>query len=126
MILCRVIGNAVASVKHPVYEGKKIMVVQSVDVDGRTPLGPEFLAVDSVQAGPGDLVLASREGNAARQILGTRNDPFHSVILGIVDSVDAVPLQAEEEVSEEDSSSEDSSSESSSDEEASDDSSGGS
>jgi len=103
MILCRVIGNAVATVKHPVYEGRKIMVVQTVDVDGHTPLGPEFLAVDAVQAGPGDLVLASREGNAARQILGTRSDPFHSVILGIVDTVDATPLNLEEPSEEESS-----------------------
>lgn len=87
MILCRVIGNAVASVKHPAYEGKSIMVVQPVDTDTHTALGDEFLAIDSVQAGVGDLVLASREGNAARQILGTRKDPFHSVILGIVDEV---------------------------------------
>lgn len=87
MILCKVIGNAVSTVKHPVYVGKKIMVCQPVDVDGSTPLGREFLAIDSVQAGPGDLVLAAREGNTARQILGTDKDPFHAVILGIVDAV---------------------------------------
>ena len=87
MILCKVIGNAVATVKHPVYIGKKIMVCQPVEPDGRTPLGREFLAIDSVQAGPGDLVLASREGNTARQLLGTDKDPFHSVIVGIVDAV---------------------------------------
>ena len=96
MILCRVLGNAVASIKHPVYEGKKIMVVQPVDVDGHTPLGKEFLAVDAVQAGPGDLVLAAREGNTARQILGTDNDPLHSVVLGIVDSVDVTKGQENE------------------------------
>jgi microcompartment protein CcmK/EutM len=87
MILCRVLGNAIASIKHPVYIGKKIMVVQPVDVDGHKPIGTEFLAIDAVQAGPGDLVLAAREGNTARQILGTDTDPLHSVILGIVDFV---------------------------------------
>ena len=88
MILCKVIGNAVSTVKHPVYVGKKIMVCQPVDVDGKTPNGREFLAIDSVQSGPGDLVLAAREGNTARQILGNDNDPIHSVILGIVDNVE--------------------------------------
>ncbi|RME22374.1 MAG: ethanolamine utilization protein EutN [Deltaproteobacteria bacterium] len=88
MILCRVVGNSVSTVKHPCYEGKAVMVVQPVDVDGRTPLGAEFLAVDAVQAGPGDVVLASREGNTARQLLGTDADPFHAVIVGIVDAVD--------------------------------------
>ena len=96
MILCRVLGNAVASIKHPVYEGKKIMVVQPVDVDGHTPMGREFQAIDAVQAGPGDLVLAAREGNTARQILGTDNDPLHSVVLGIVDSVDVEKGQENE------------------------------
>ena len=87
MILCRVLGNAVSTVKHPCYEGHKVMVVQPVQTDTHSPLGAEFLAVDSVQAGPGDLVLASREGNTARQILGNASDPFHSVIVGIVDEV---------------------------------------
>ena len=87
MILCRVLGNTVATVKHPVYNGTKVMVVQPVRPDG-TGKGQPFLAVDSVQAGPGDAVLVAREGNAARQVLGTDEDPFHSVILGIVDTVD--------------------------------------
>ena len=87
MILARVIGNAVATIKHPSYEGKSILVLRPVDVDTHTPIGREFLSVDSVQAGVGDLVMASREGNTARQILGTKDDPFHSVIVGIVDEV---------------------------------------
>ena len=87
MILCRVVGNVVATVRHPVYEGKSVMVCQPVAPDTHTPLGTTFLAVDAVQAGPGDLVVAAREGNAARQVLGGENDPFHSVILGIVDEV---------------------------------------
>ena len=88
MILCRVIGNSVATVKHPCFEGRSVMIVQPVKADGHTPTGPSFLSVDSVQSGVGDLVLAAREGNTARQILGKDSDPFHSVILGIVDSVD--------------------------------------
>jgi len=87
MILCRVIGNAISTVQHPCYDGCKVMVVQPVKTDTHSPLGGEFLAVDSVQAGPGDLVLAAREGNTARQILGNDSDPFHAVILGIVDEV---------------------------------------
>ncbi len=88
MILARVIGNCVSSVQHPCYAGRSVMVCVPVATDGHAPIGDEFLAVDSVQAGPGDLVLAAREGNAARQILGTRSDPFHAVILGIVDQLD--------------------------------------
>lgn len=87
MILSRVIGNVVATVKHPVYEGKSVMVCVPVKADTHTPNGKAFLAIDAVQAGQGDLVLAAREGNTARQILGKDDDPLHSVILAIVDEV---------------------------------------
>ncbi len=87
MILSRVLGNVVSTVQHPVYQGTKVLVCQPVKADGKTPLGKAFLAVDSVQAGEGDLVVAAREGNAARQVLGTDDDPFHAVILGVVDQI---------------------------------------
>jgi microcompartment protein CcmK/EutM len=89
MILCRVIGNSVATVKHPCMEGRSVLIVQPVRTDGTTPTGRSFLSIDSVQAGVGDLVLCAREGNTARQILGKDTDPLHSVILGIVDTVSA-------------------------------------
>ena len=88
MILCRVLGNSVSTVKHPCYEGHKVLVVQPVSSAGESALGASFLAVDSVQAGIGDLVLCAREGNTARQILGNDEDPFHSVVLAIVDAID--------------------------------------
>lgn len=87
MILCRVIGNSVATVKHACFDGKSVMVVVPVKTDGKTPAGKSFLSVDSVQAGQGDLVLVAREGNCARQVLGKDTDPLHSVILGIVDDI---------------------------------------
>jgi len=87
VILARVIGNAVSSQQHPVYDGKIVLVCQPVGPDTTTKLGTAFLACDSVQAGPGDLVVVAREGNAARQVLGGPDDPFHSVVLGIVDEV---------------------------------------
>ena len=86
MILCRVIGNSVATVHHPSYDGRKVMVVETLGPDSQ-PTGTTFLAVDSVQAGVGDTVLAAREGNTARQILGDPNAPLHAVIVGIVDEV---------------------------------------
>ncbi len=82
MKLCRVIGNVVATAKHPVFEGQRLLVVQPED-------GPSFLAVDTVQAGPGDTVLVMREGNGVRQILGMGSQvPIRSLIVGIVDDVD--------------------------------------
>jgi ethanolamine utilization protein EutN len=84
MKLCRVEGNVVASVHHPVYDGQKLMIV--VPVDGS---GDSFLAVDRVQAGVGDLVIVNQEGNGNRQLLKMgANVPIRSLIVGIVDDVD--------------------------------------
>ncbi len=62
------------------------MIVQPITADGRDK-GDSFLACDPVQSGPGDVVLAAREGNTARQLLGTADDPHHAVIVGVVDRV---------------------------------------
>lgn len=86
MILCRVVGNMVSSVKHPSFEGHRILICQPIDELGNDK-GKTFLSSDSVQACPGDVVLVEREGNSARQVLGTMDDPFHSVIVGVVDQV---------------------------------------
>lgn len=88
MRLCRVIGNVVATVKHPVYRGSALMVVQPIDAGGRD-VGASFLAVDQAQAGPGDRVLVLTEGTGVRQILRMGSQvPIRSLIVGIVDHVD--------------------------------------
>jgi len=86
MKLARVIGNVVATRKHCCFKGHKILIVQPVDENGEDT-GQSFLSCDTVNSGPGDLVLVQQEGNTARELLGTHKDPFHSVIVGIVDSV---------------------------------------
>ena len=86
MILARVKGSVVSSVKHPCYTGHKVMIVQPVDAKGED-VGKSFLSCDAAQAGPGDVVLVQQEGNTAREVLGTKDDPFHSVIVGVVDQV---------------------------------------
>ncbi len=91
MTLCRVTGTVVSTVKHPTYKGLKLYVVQPVDDAGR-PTDPSFLAVDQVQSGIGDLVLVLSEGNGARQILKEKVLPIRSIIVGVVDAVDAVAM----------------------------------
>ncbi len=86
MKLCKVLGNIQATVKHSIYTGRKIMVVQPLNEE-MEPDGDTFLSIDFVQAGPGDIVLVAVEGNAARQLFMDDNAPVHSVIEGIVDHV---------------------------------------
>ncbi|MFT5087609.1 MAG: microcompartment protein CcmK/EutM [Candidatus Latescibacterota bacterium] len=76
---CRVIGHVVASAKHPVLEGQKIMVVKP------EPEGPMQLALDGVGAGIGSLVIVAESGTAGAQITGWDSPPARSVIVGIID-----------------------------------------
>jgi ethanolamine utilization protein EutN len=87
--LCRVLGNVVATAKHPAFEARKLLVVQPLD-EKKQPMGNSFLAVDHTSsAGPGDVVLVLREGTGIRQILGDKTLPIRSLIVGVVDEVDA-------------------------------------
>lgn len=88
MKLARVKGNVVSTVKHEAYRGHKLMIVQPQDEKG-ADAGESLLAVDLVQAGPGDQVLVMQEGNGIRQILKETKLPIQAVIVGIVDQVDA-------------------------------------
>ncbi|MFA6955633.1 MAG: EutN/CcmL family microcompartment protein [Thermoanaerobaculia bacterium] len=87
MILGRVIGEIHGTIKHPFYEGRKLLVVEKTSPAG-VPTGDYLIAVDSVGAGVGEPVLVLDEGTGARQVLESTNGPVRSVIVGIVDSVD--------------------------------------
>ena len=89
MILGKITGNVVSTIKLSIYEGYKILIVQPVDPDGKAR-GDSFLAIDTVQAGPGDTVIVIDEGNSARQIIDDKMAPVRSVIAGVVDEVNKV------------------------------------
>jgi len=91
MRLCKVLGNIVATAKHPSYEGMSLMIVQQIDERG-ADVGQSFIAVDRVQSGPGDTVLVMSEGNGVRQILQMGDQvPIRSLIVGIVDATEVEP-----------------------------------
>ena len=88
MILGRVKGCVVSTVKHPSYEGRKVLLVEPVSPDG-SPRKGTLVAVDTVGAGEGDIVLVVSEGRSATEILGfTSRMPLRSVIIGIVDHIE--------------------------------------
>lgn len=97
MVIGKVVGNLVSTIKHPVYHGKKIMLVQPLGPGG-IPQGHTMVAVDTIGAGIGETVLVSTEGKAAREILGDSTGPVRSLIVGIIDtiqSIDGFPLARE-------------------------------
>ncbi|MDX2009905.1 MAG: EutN/CcmL family microcompartment protein [Myxococcaceae bacterium] len=87
MNLCRVLGTVVCTEKHPVFVGRKLLVVQPVS-ERLEALGTSFIAIDhSSGAGEGDLVLVLGEGNGVRQILEDKMAPVRHCIVGVVDQV---------------------------------------
>ncbi len=89
MLICRVIGDIVSTVKNARFTGKKIMIVQPLNLDGLAE-GDAFLALDTVEAGSGDRVLVMREGGSARIIFNDNEIPVQAVITGVVDDIEVV------------------------------------
>jgi len=89
MILGEVTGTVVSTVKHYKVEGRKLLLVRPLTLEGQFD-GKPLVAIDSVDAGVGDRVLVVREGKAAGMALGRAWGPVDAAIVGIVDSVDLV------------------------------------
>ena len=88
MILARVIGNVVATQKNPRYQNARIMLVQPINPDG-SARGATLLALDSVDAGEGDIVIVVQEGwSASTAATGEQGAAIDSAIVGVVDEID--------------------------------------
>ena len=87
MKLGRVVGSVVATQKHEKYDGKKLLLVQPLSLEGEDE-GDELLAVDSVGAGAGETVLVVIEGRSASHAMGRELAPANAAIVGIVDQID--------------------------------------
>ena len=84
MQLARVIGNVVATVKNDSLEGRKLLVVQSLDA-GLRPQGQPLVALDAIGAGVGELVFWCR-GKEASFPFRREDTPTDCTIVAIVDS----------------------------------------
>jgi ethanolamine utilization protein EutN len=84
MQLARIIGNVVSTVKNPALEGRKLLVIQTLDGNLR-PTGKPLVAIDSVGAGVGELVFWCRGKEASFPFEGSEV-PTDCTIVGIVDS----------------------------------------
>jgi ethanolamine utilization protein EutN len=86
MYIGKVIGTVVATIKIDHLDRRKLLLVRELDLEGQETENYD-IAVDVVQAGPGDTVLLIDEGNGARQILGLDPGAVRAVIVGVVDEV---------------------------------------
>jgi ethanolamine utilization protein EutN len=87
MIIAKVLGPVVATIKHKSFVGRRIFAIEPVDQHGRKS-GSSMLAFDdTIRPAPGDIVLVCREGNGCRQIWNEKLAPVNSVIVGVVDQI---------------------------------------
>lgn len=86
MLIARVIGTTVSTIKDPELTGRKLLLCHQTDETGAA-IGKPYVAVDSVDAGVGDLVLTAH-GSSARQTEITKNRPVDAVIMAVIDSLE--------------------------------------
>ncbi len=86
MLIARVIGTTVSTIKDEKLQGRKLLIVRQADEHG-VPFGKPFVAIDTVDAGIDDLVLTA-SGSSARQTTITKDTPVDAVIMAMIDSLE--------------------------------------
>lgn len=87
MYIGRVKGTVVSTIKHDLFDGRKLLMVTRLDLNGEETAYYD-IALDDVHAGVGDVVVVLDEGGSARQVMGKRGTgPARAIIIGIVDRV---------------------------------------
>lgn len=91
MLIARVLGNVVASHKNQRYEGSRIMLCRQITPEGED-MDYTCIALDSVNAGEGDIVIIAQEGwSASTAATGKPGAAIDSAIVGVVDYIDLLP-----------------------------------
>ena len=86
MKVARVVGNVVSTIQSEIFDGRKLLLCDLLDASGE-PDGNHLIALDTVGAGAGELVILIDEGTSARQILDLTAGPVRTVVVGIVDDI---------------------------------------
>lgn len=86
MQIACVVGSTIATIKDEKITGRKLLLVREADERGE-PVGKVYVAVDTVDAGTGDLVLVAT-GSSARQTLVSQDTPVDAVIMAVIDSLE--------------------------------------
>jgi ethanolamine utilization protein EutN len=89
MLIARVVGDVVATQKAPSHFGRKLLVVQPLNLDG-SDRGEVMVALDSVDAGVGDRVLLTTEGYSAMTAVGRPDSPISTAVIGVIDEVELI------------------------------------
>ncbi|MBI5304522.1 MAG: EutN/CcmL family microcompartment protein [Chloroflexi bacterium] len=86
MLIARVVGTVVSTMKDEKMVGRKLLIVREVTAENEI-VGKPLVAIDTVDAGVGDVVLVA-QGSSARQTFLTKDTPTDAVIMAIVDTLE--------------------------------------
>jgi microcompartment protein CcmK/EutM len=87
MLIARVIGTAISTIKDPKVMEDKLLILQQTDQTGTQRIGKPYVAVDLVDAGEGELVLTDH-GSSARQTYLTKDCPVDAVVMAVIDHLE--------------------------------------
>lgn len=87
MKLARAVGTVVSTIQAPVFNGRTLLWCDLLDPQLQ-PTGESLIAVDTVGAGAGEVVLVLDEGGSARMIVKMEPAPIRAVVVGVVDAVE--------------------------------------
>jgi len=86
MLIAKVIGTTISTIKDETLTGRKLLILRQADETG-APFGKPYVAVDTLDAGIGDLVLTAH-GSSGRMTEITKNRPVDAVIMAVIDHLD--------------------------------------
>jgi len=86
MLIAKVIGTTISTIKDQTLTGRKLLILRQADETG-TPFGKPYVAVDTLDAGVGDLVLTAH-GSSGRMTEITQNRPVDAVIMAVIDHLE--------------------------------------
>ncbi|MGM8364981.1 EutN/CcmL family microcompartment protein [Virgibacillus sp. W0181] len=87
MIVAEVVGSVVATSKVEQLTGKKMLVVQPLDMETLKSDGKPLVSIDTVGSGVGEIVMVVG-GSSARQTDITKDTPVDSAIVGVIDYIE--------------------------------------
>lgn len=89
MLIARIIGNVVSTVKSPDYYSHSLFITRQCDLEGNV-FGPDMISMDAyhIDAGIGDYVLLDQEGGGGREAAHIGHPgPVENVVVAVVDEI---------------------------------------
>ncbi len=84
MLLCRVVGSATSTIRHPSLKGWRLLLCQPLGAGGRAD-GPPILCLDNLGAAPSQAVVVSSDGRSVREKVGDPYSPARYMTIALVD-----------------------------------------